>query len=239
MIPKCIHLIWIGPHEPPWSCIESWQSELLRACPGWESRLWREADIERMGLENRQAYDDSPHYCGKADIARYEIIHRHGGVYIDADSVWLGRPLDPILEQAAETGFFGAHEGPETLMVCGFFGAIAGHSILRAVIDELPERVRRLAGEPQWILTGPALLGEVAGRLQRQASVPVATVVPFERLIAAGWQGVTAPSIPALVARYRREGEAVSLQLGYSTNHLWGSRLDIKPPAIDASPPAR
>jgi mannosyltransferase OCH1-like enzyme len=189
--------------------------------------LWRDADIARFGLENHRAYEQTASWCGKADIARYEIVCRHGGVYVDADSVWLGRPLDPLLDEAKETGFFGAHEGSPDLVVCGFFGSVAGHPILRATIDALPPRLLTLAGAPPWISTGPALLGEVIQRLQERSSRPVATLVPFERLIAASWHGVTAAALPELIVRHRREGNAVSFQLGYSTNELWRSPIDI------------
>lgn len=227
MIPRCIHLIWIGPHEPPWSCIDSWRKDFVEAHPGWEARLWRDADIERFGLENRRAYEQTASLCGKADIARYEIVCRHGGVYIDADSVWLGRSLDSLLDEARETGFFGALEGSPDLVVCGFFGSAAGHAILRAAVDAIPARLLELAGSPPWVLTGPALLGAVIQRLQALSSRPVATLVPFDRLIAASWHGVTAAALPDLVARHRRQSGAISFQLGYSTNELWRSRIDI------------
>lgn len=227
MIPKRIHLIWIGPHEPPWPCIETWRTDLIATCPGWDVWLWRDRDIDQLQLENREAYERTASLCGKADIARYEIVYRYGGVYIDADSVWLGRPLEPVLAQAAETGFFGALEGSPDLMMCGFFGSVAGHAILAAAISALPARLAARAGEPQWVLTGPALLGEAHRGLQHGAALPLATLVPFERLVATSWRGLTAASLPEMVARYRREGEAISLQLGYTTNALWHARIDI------------
>jgi hypothetical protein len=199
MIPKCIHLIWIGPHEPLWPCIDSWRKDFI------ETSAW----------------------CGKADIARYEILCRHGGVYIDADCVWLGRPLDPLVDEALETEFFGAYERYPNLVMCSLFGSTAEHPILRAAIDAIPTRLRELPGEPAWIATGPALLGDAVERAQKLSSRPVATMVPFERLIAQSWHGVTAAAVPELVARHRRESSALSFQLGYSTNHLWESRIDI------------
>jgi hypothetical protein len=42
---------------------------------------------------NRQKFDEAWNYALKADIARYEIIYRYGGVYVDADCACL-RPLD-------------------------------------------------------------------------------------------------------------------------------------------------
>lgn len=227
MIPKRIHLIWIGPNRPPWSCIETWRTDLVAACPEWDVWLWRDRDIEQLELQNRDAYESTSSLCGKADIARYEIVYRYGGVYIDADSVWLGRSLDPLLLQAAESGFFGALEGSPELVMCGFFGSVVGHAILEAVISTLPARLLAYAGQPQWILTGPALLGDAYRRLVRDATHALATLVPFERLVATSWHGLAAADVPELVERHRREGEAISLQLGYTTNGLWRSEIDI------------
>jgi inositol phosphorylceramide mannosyltransferase catalytic subunit len=233
MIPKLLHLIWIGPHEPPWACIETWRTELVRAHPGWQARLWREQDLEELPLRNREAYERTASLCGKADIARYEIVHRHGGVYVDADSVWLGRPLEPVLAAAERSGFFGALEGAAELMMCGFFGAVAGHPLLEAAISMLPARLDALRGEPQWVLTGPGLLGAAHQQLLREtlpSEPPSAALIPFERLVAMSWRGLTAAALPALIAHHRREGEALSLQLGYTTNALWGQELRLGDP---------
>ena len=51
--------------------------------PGWEFRLWTDADIEAFGLTNKRLYDETPNYGAKSDIARYEILYRIGGLYVD------------------------------------------------------------------------------------------------------------------------------------------------------------
>jgi glycosyltransferase involved in cell wall biosynthesis len=219
-IPKLVHLIWIGEREPPWECIESWTRDFVAAHPDWRVELWREPDIDALGLENAQEYANAVELCGKADVARYEIVWRRGGVYVDADSFWLGRPLEPLLAAGAETGFVGAREDDDALVMCNFFAATAGHPILRAVIDRLPARVRERPGARAWIATGPALLGEVVGRTTRASKTPLVTLVPAERIVARSWLGITGESIPDALAQYRREGEAIAFHVGYSTNQL-------------------
>lgn len=219
-IPKLVHILWIGEREPPWACIESWTRDFAAAHPDWRVELWRDDDIERLGLENAREYADAAELCGKADVARYEIVWRQGGVYIDADSFWLGRPLEPLLAAGAWTGFVGAREGEGELVMCNFFAATKGHAILREVIDRLPARAREQRGEPAWIATGPALLGEVVHRIMRARSIPLASLVPAEQIVARSWHGITRESIPLALAEYRREGTAILLHLGYSTNEL-------------------
>lgn len=90
MIPRVINQIWIGPHDPPYELMDGWR------LPGWDYRLWRDEDIDQLGLLNRRTYN---HYrrverwSGAANIARVEILADQGGVYIDAD-IEMVSPLD-------------------------------------------------------------------------------------------------------------------------------------------------
>ena len=105
MIPKIIHQIWLGPCPAPKTEMRTWKDRH----PGWEYRLWDEEAISRCwpdGLYNQKQFDWMQELCGKADIARYEILHRFGGFYADADSVCL-RPLDDWL---LDNDSFACHE---------------------------------------------------------------------------------------------------------------------------------
>jgi mannosyltransferase OCH1-like enzyme len=106
MIPRTLHQIWIGPRPVPRRWTESWR----RLHPEFEYRLWDEAAIDAFGLANLavyRRYGEAEIYDGAADVARAEILHRFGGVYVDADSEAL-RPLGeaPIMN----AGFFAQYE---------------------------------------------------------------------------------------------------------------------------------
>ena len=49
------------------------------------------------GLRNRDAYLAAPNFGQKADILRYELLERYGGVYVDVDMECL-QSLDPLLD---------------------------------------------------------------------------------------------------------------------------------------------
>ena len=50
----------------------------------------------------------------KADILRLEFLWHHGGVYVDADMISVGKKsLNPIVELGKDTGFVIAYE-PDT-----------------------------------------------------------------------------------------------------------------------------
>ena len=54
--------------------------------------MWGEPEIETFGLKNAALYKrflSEGIFDGAADVARAEILHRLGGVYVDADSLAL------------------------------------------------------------------------------------------------------------------------------------------------------
>lgn len=81
-IPKIIHQIWLGGPLPdtykPW--IETWNH-----IPGWEYKLWTDKEAQEFGLANQEFYDKAKNYGERANILRYEILHKFGGLYIDVD----------------------------------------------------------------------------------------------------------------------------------------------------------
>ena len=86
-IPKIIHQIWLGS-EPPAELLEL--SETVRECnPDFEYRLWRDSDIAEFNLQNDPAYRAAPNWGERADILRYHILRKYGGIYFDMDIVCL------------------------------------------------------------------------------------------------------------------------------------------------------
>lgn len=97
-IPKVLHFIWIGPKEfPPNSSVnlESWR----HFHPRWRIIFWTDSKSRPLpiaGMERRliQKYDfeqltpliastNSP--AEKADLIRYMILYKEGGIYADHD----------------------------------------------------------------------------------------------------------------------------------------------------------
>jgi len=83
VIPKKIHLIWLGsPFPEKYLRIkETWQEHH----PSWEIKVWNDKDAENFGLVNKKIYNTTNNYGIKSDIFRYEILYRHGGLYTDTD----------------------------------------------------------------------------------------------------------------------------------------------------------
>lgn len=140
MIPRTFHHIWVGGPIPEHltDYIESWQ----RVHPDWSHRLWTDGDLD--WLTNQTLFDRVDEIVGPAevgqlrsDIARLEILARHGGVYIDCD-MEARKPFDPLLG----VGCFAGFEDPERRwMNNAVLGAVPQHPFISALLEQLPRSV--------------------------------------------------------------------------------------------------
>lgn len=99
-IPPILHQIWIGPNPRPDPWLQTWRDQH----PNWTYRLWSNRDLHEETWINRKhisSYMIRRRYNGVADLMRYEILSRHGGVVVAADSVCL-HPLDELFEDEHE-----------------------------------------------------------------------------------------------------------------------------------------
>jgi mannosyltransferase OCH1-like enzyme len=162
-IPKLIHMIWLGPFPYPNEWMYTWKPFCENF--GWTLKLWREKDIEDFGLTNKKQFNESISYQQKSDIARYEIVYRLGGMYLDCDMVYLGNNIENFLPLSCKM-FIGVIESPSVslnktigapYLSNGWFVAPPKRAILKRCIDLIPERVR-LNTKHTFIKTGPTLL---------------------------------------------------------------------------------
>lgn len=110
-IPKIIHQIWVGPKKIPYKWINTFRKDFRKKFPGWKHYLWTDKNVKKLKLKNQKAYDIEKTYHGKSDILRYEVLYQFGGIYIDADSSWLGNlDLGNLIKETNNSGFFIARE---------------------------------------------------------------------------------------------------------------------------------
>src|SRR5215469_16861270 len=135
-IPKKLHLIWVGDaYKRPVRCIESWRQNHL----DWDFTLWTDKELYEtnwINAEHMNAFALAKCWSAVADLMRYEILYREGGVYVDADSFSI-RPLDGWLLQSE---MFACWEntlakGRARLVSNAFLGSERGNPFLRYLID--------------------------------------------------------------------------------------------------------
>jgi mannosyltransferase OCH1-like enzyme len=138
-IPRKLHLIWVGTDNPqPKACIRSWRLNH----PGWEFKLWTDEDLHLGDWINKEHLDTfarARKWPAVADLMRYEILYREGGVYVDADSFSL-RPLDNWL---LENEMFAAWEDTLSrarLINNAFLGSVPHNPFLAFVIEEIKKK---------------------------------------------------------------------------------------------------
>ena len=212
-IPKLLHLIWIGNSPPPEN-IKSWTIDFASAYPDWTVKVWNDNDIEELNLVNKKYYDDIPELCGKADIARYEILYRYGGMYIDADTVWLGNPLNDNLF----TGLLNMCYEKESLIMNSWFSCVKNHPFFHFVIDAI--KYRDLTLSP-WLCTGPTLITEEYNKLLfHKVNLHLIDInfVDFSDVLCPStWHGITDDNYDILLDNCKKSN-SFAFHYGLSTN---------------------
>lgn len=133
LIPKKIHYCWFSGTPIPdklRGCIDSWK----RFCPDYEIIRWDEGNYDfGKSLYMRQAYERQ-RWSFVSDVARLDILYRHGGIYLDTD-VELRRSLDELLYQPA---FCGVEKWG--IVNTSMSGAQPGNLVVRAMMDYRKDR---------------------------------------------------------------------------------------------------
>lgn len=147
MIPKIIHQIWIGPNKRPDCWMNTFKIDYIKMNPSWKYKLWNEENIAELFTNFpviKQIYESEKTYNGKSDILRYLILYKHGGVYVDADSVWINKKsLDPLLLKASKSDFFVAFEPKMKLLCGGVMGSSINNNYVKKLIDIIIRMVKR------------------------------------------------------------------------------------------------
>eukprot|EP01036_Dinobryon_divergens_P024599 gene24599-33067_t len=124
--------------------------------PLWSFQLWSDSDIDQLNppLINRRIYDRAKNFGMKSDIARYEILHRFGGVYVDLDIEFL-RPLDyedlheHTIDWSTITFFAGFSNSQCMEINNSILGSVASHPLLLEMINQIslsqPQLLSRVA----------------------------------------------------------------------------------------------
>lgn len=169
-IPRVVHRIWFGPKPIPdeyqkyW---EAWQRQL----PDFEFRTWRDDDV--LGFQTAPQIARAEGMARKADIARYEILLRHGGIYLDCDIFPYKRFDDTLLDNELVVC---NESGDESICSIGFIAAIPGAQALAWAVDAL--LTRQLNRRPPNEETGPWFFRE-ALRHGPHTKLPTMSFYPY------------------------------------------------------------
>jgi hypothetical protein len=222
-IPHTIHQIWIGPHLAPLHWMETWSKDFLAEFTGWEYRLWTEKDYEEVGIVEDDLFLNLS-YAGRSDLFRYRILYRFGGVYIDADSVYLGNgSLNEIVDQASPYGIIMCEEpyfdGHPDYIAIGVIASTPGNIILDYFYHRALSLTRKAINEgikfEAWQKTGPVMATEVLNHVKQVPILPSYIFFPEYWNNRSYWD----LSLTELKQRYPH---SLMFQFGYSTVNKLG-----------------
>ncbi|MFV2054248.1 glycosyltransferase [Aliiroseovarius sp. YM-037] len=162
-VPRQIHQIWIGNAPAPITT-GAWADHAQRH--GFDYKLWQEADLDRLGIPDNpsfQAMMNEGDFPGAVDIARYEILERLGGIYLDCDwyparsdisfdAHWPMSGLTVIAEDIPRnTGM-----GP-LLLANSVIATPPNHPVFRRLNAVIGDVMRDMPRAPAWWSTGPLI----------------------------------------------------------------------------------
>ena len=142
MIPRKIHYCWFGNNpksEIIEKCIASWH----RLCPDWEIIEWNETNYDISAHTYVAEAYASKKWAFVSDVARLEVVHKCGGIYLDTD-VELLAPIEDLLNGNA----FFFWETERNVNTGMGFGALAGHPAVGAMLSYYDGRSFMRKGKP-------------------------------------------------------------------------------------------
>ncbi len=164
-IPKKVLLIWVGP-KPATKDVLAVADSWGKHQPDWAVKLWGNEDSEALINEMRKKFpkvgktwDAAVKYAEKADIIRYCILYKEGGIYTDTDLPCFGK-VDDIHCYADFCAGIEQNDHSEGILYTGnaLIAAKPGHPIIEGCLKNLKPRKK---GEKDWDIikrTGPGLL---------------------------------------------------------------------------------
>ena len=193
------HIVWVGPHDPPQECIDSWP----KVNPGITWTIWRD-HTKALGWINQEQIDARAarqEWNGVADLCRLEILARCGGIAVDADSTAI-KPLEEgdFFAQEMAVACFENEQIRPGLVGCGFLGAPQGYPFFKACVEEASKQDHK---EPAAKTVGPGLMTRMA-----QAHPDMIKVYPARSFNPKHFSGEAAPGKCPIYG-----------------NQLWGSTL--------------
>ena len=156
-VPKIIHQLWIGEKQPPINAMNS----VKNTNPDFQYMFWCEKTIEdNLDIPNRYKRKIEHHtpIWGKADLYRWFILEKYGGVFVDADMVAI-EPIDTFLLNEPFVCYENEKERPG-LLATSIQGYPPNHIIPKTAISWVMDNNIRVESTQieSWKLVGPGLL---------------------------------------------------------------------------------
>jgi mannosyltransferase OCH1-like enzyme len=164
-IPRIISQMWIGDKPRPEKLMNTWRDKN----PSCIYVLWTDENLKNFPFENTWQRDNTPELAGKCDIMRYEILHKYGGIFIDADTECTNELDDFFFTHGDRFTCYedeDNHLSPlmEGLVTPSFMGCKANDQLFGLIMLEI-SRMKDIT-MPAWVQTGPVMFTRLVNTWQ-------------------------------------------------------------------------
>jgi mannosyltransferase OCH1-like enzyme len=179
MIPKILHMVWVGKKEPPqyfWDNLNKWKSLM----PHWTYMIWTNDKLTEEFFDKdylelmKQVINPSQ----VSDFIRFYVMDKWGGYYLDADVT----PLRNLEELPIRHPIVLCNDLPETgpnYMMCAFMAGIPNHPLWKLCVEECKREDLSIKYGVGITPTGPAVLGRVSQQMINWSRVGGYTHLPY------------------------------------------------------------
>jgi mannosyltransferase OCH1-like enzyme len=167
MIPKLIHQTAKTADIPEQERV--YQARLRALHPDWTYKLWTDEDNAAFVNAEYPDFADVffrlPKNIMRADVIRYLLLYRLGGLYLDTDYEML-KPFDLNQHACVLPWESAGHHGPGKDRICNsIFASEPGHPFFKMVIDDLKAHPPLDANQDVIEATGPVFFTKILRRL--------------------------------------------------------------------------
>lgn len=174
MIPKRLHLIWLGgPRLPRYDADEYWH---LLLDDSWAIKVWGDDDDWPVSDKVRDVLDAAETFAPKddavrwrTDILRLALLYTYGGVYLDLDAVPL-RSIDPLAGD--RDAWLAESPNKQGLPTNAAMGFPAKHRMLAEMLDNVNMRASKHARKRTAVAVGGGWLNELLPRYRDVELLP-------------------------------------------------------------------
>lgn len=213
MIPQIIHQTWKNECVPTRfaACHASWR----RHNPNWRHILWTDRMLLNLIEEHYpsllELYCSYPKPVQRADVGRYALLHKFGGVYADIDSECVA----PLSRLEDETRIVLCHEPPSHwpnaryrshpfILFNGVMASPPEHRFWQQLLNRLPETRHAPSVEDS---TGPFLLTGIYQAFDNKDAIAVEPCHLFTPTDRTGQEATPyGASMPKTLSRHRWAG---------------------------------
>lgn len=166
MIPKILHMIWVGEKEPAqyfWNNLNKWR----KLMPHWSFMIWTNDMLSEDLIDRSYLNLIKQTHSGAqaADLLRWYVIYKWGGHYVDADVTPI-KSLDEI--DCKEHPIILCHDLPITCdyIASGYIAGCENHKLFQRLVQKMYHI--DLTNTNIHLTTGPRSLGIEYGILNNE-----------------------------------------------------------------------